>query len=125
MEGISASMYVCLSACVLDVWNKRRMMLCVCFAGKSTILQVEPTYTVADLVASIAETIGRRPDTFRVLFHSRDLTNNADSETNLYNCGIRDSATVDVVLRMCGGMWTEQSGREDYRVGPPSVHARH
>ena len=69
-------------------------------SGKSIALQVEPSYTIANVKAKIQEWEEIPPDKQRLTFESKDLK---DFHTLSYY-QIQNHSTVYVLLRLCGGM---------------------
>ena len=69
-------------------------------SGKSIALQVEPSYTIANVKAKIQEWEDIPPDIQRLTFESKDLK---DFHTLSYY-QIQNHSTVYVLLRLCGGM---------------------
>ena len=69
-------------------------------SGKSIALQVEPSYTIANVKAKIQEWENIPPDIQRLTFESKDLK---DFHTLSYY-QIQNHSTIYVLLRLCGGM---------------------
>ena len=78
--------------------------------GKTFALVVAPTETVAGAMDQILEREGIPLDQQRLIFAGKQL----DRARALVDYGVRDGATVHLVLRLRGGMAHRTSSRADY-----------
>ena len=83
--------------------------------GKTITREVDSEKTVFELKEVIEETEGCPPDMQRLIFGSKQL----EDYYTLGKCGIQKYSTVHLVLRMRGGMMTEEGGKCDFDLLHP------
>uniref|UniRef100_A0A7E4VSI5 Ubiquitin-like domain-containing protein n=1 Tax=Panagrellus redivivus TaxID=6233 RepID=A0A7E4VSI5_PANRE len=69
-------------------------------SGKTAVLDVQPTSTVADLKSAITRLEGVEAEEQRVIFGGKQLE---DAELTLADFGVEELSTLDVELRLLGG----------------------
>ena len=77
-------------------------------SGKTITLEVEPDEPVERLKAKIQEKEGILPDQQRIIFGGRQL----DSMKTLSDYDINDGSTLNLVLRLRGGLLSAMKGQQ-------------